>query len=134
MGHIHIGYDDHNYATSTEIVRAMDLFLSVPLVLMEPDNERKKMYGKAGSYRNQPWGVEYRSTSNYIFSSVELMKWAYNQTLLAIKFLNDDNSNKLYSEKSDIIDAINDKNKVVAKQLIEKYNLIVIGEPVAKLV
>ncbi len=55
-GHIHIGYDDFNQTTSDFIVKALDLFISVPLVIAEPENKRKEMYGKAGAYRPQPWG------------------------------------------------------------------------------
>lgn len=55
-GHLHCGYDDFNDETNMLLIKALDLFISVPLVLMEPDNERKKMYGKAGSFRPQPWG------------------------------------------------------------------------------
>lgn len=55
-GHIHIGYDDFNDITNNAIVKALDVFISIPLIFMEPDNKRKEMYGKAGAYRPQPWG------------------------------------------------------------------------------
>lgn len=55
-GHIHVGYDNHNEKTSQLIVRALDLFISVPLILMEPANKRKEMYGKAGAYRLTSYG------------------------------------------------------------------------------
>lgn len=123
-GHIHIGYDNHNELTNRYIVKAMDLFLGVPLINMEPDNKRKEMYGKAGSYRNQPWGVEYRSTSNFIFSSPELMKWAFNQTLKAIEFVNDDSQrSSLDSFSSDIISSINKKDKSTAKYLLDRFKI-----------
>lgn len=55
-GHIHIGYKDHNFITNIQLVKFLDLYLSIPLLLIEPDNERKTMYGKAGAFRHQPWG------------------------------------------------------------------------------
>jgi hypothetical protein len=121
-GHIHVGYPDHNYATNVLIIRAMDLFLSVPLVLMEPDNKRKEMYGKAGAFRHQKHGVEYRVTSNFIYSSEELMKWAFDQTINALKFINTDKGKSQLSISSGlIINCINNKDKELAKQLISKY-------------
>jgi len=123
-GHIHIGYKNHNELTNRYIIKAMDLFVSVPLVLMEPKNERKKMYGKAGAYRNQPWGTEFRGTSNFIFSSPELMKWAFNQTLKAIDFVNsEDGTAMLDSKKVLICEAINTKDKVLAKKLINMFDI-----------
>lgn len=126
-GHIHIGYNNHNELTNQYLVKAMDLFLSVPLVIMEPENRRKEMYGKAGSYRNQCWGVEYRSTSNYIFSSTELMKWAFNQTLLAIKLVNENKGiENLDLYKGLILDSINNKDVKSAKRLIDIFSLEII--------
>lgn len=123
-GHIHVGYNNYNRITNSYIVKAMDLFVSVPLVIMEPDNRRKEMYGKAGAYREQPWGVEYRSTSNYIFSSPELMKWAFNQTLKAIEFINDPSKRSsldYYDNKIQL--TINNKSKVNAEFFVEKFGI-----------
>lgn len=119
-GHIHVGYENHNYKTNLAIVKAMDLFLSVPLILMEPENKRKEMYGKAGAFRHQKHGVEYRVTSNYIYSSEELMRWAYKQTLKAIAFVNTDTFKSCY-DFGRIASAIDNKDVKLAKALIEKY-------------
>ena len=127
MGHIHVGYDDHNVVTNNYIIKALDLFLSVPLVIMEPDNRRKEMYGNAGAYRQQPWGVEYRTTSNYIFSSPELMKWAFEQVEKAIEFVNNDSLRFTLDSYSDsIYGAINKKDIKTSEALISKFNLKVL--------
>lgn len=125
-GHLHLGYDNYNTITSNYIVKALDLFLSVPLVIMEPNNRRKEMYGKAGAYRQQPWGVEYRSTSNYIFSSPELMKWAFNQVKKAIEFVNNDELRFNLDYSYAIAKAIDNKDIDACKSLISKYNLEVL--------
>jgi hypothetical protein len=123
-GHIHVGYDNHNYVTSNYIIKALDLFISVPLVLMEPNNKRKEMYGKAGSFRPQPWGVEYRSPSNFIISSPELMEWAFNQVLKAIDFVNDDNTRSMLDRHSyEIQTAINNKSLEHTKKLIKMFSI-----------
>lgn len=123
MGHIHIGYDNHNEVTNHEIIKALDLYLSVPLVLMEPDNLRKEMYGKAGAYRNQPWGVEYRVTSNYIYSSPELMTWAFEQVNEAINFLNAGGFKDFDIYPYSIVNIINNNDKENAQALVKKLNI-----------
>jgi hypothetical protein len=121
MGHIHISYDNHNPEMSMKIVKALDLYLSIPLVLMEPDNKRKTMYGKAGAYRLTKYGLEYRSPSNFIFSSPELMKWAFERVIQAIQRIND--SNGQFSPSSGIIDTINTNNKKSAQYYVENYGI-----------
>jgi len=55
--HVHIGYENPNDDTNRELAKAMDLFLGVPSILMEPNNERRAVgYGQAGNYRNQKHG------------------------------------------------------------------------------
>lgn len=68
MGHIHLGYNDievpfngriHKYKVDEQrarIVQAMDLFIGIPSVIMEPDNKRKELYGQAGAFRPKPYG------------------------------------------------------------------------------
>lgn len=122
-GHIHVGYENHNYKTNMAIVKAMDLFLSIPLILMEPENKRKEMYGKAGAFRHQKHGVEYRVTSNFIYSSEELMRWAYQQTLKALTFVNSPEF-KSCLDFGRISKAIDEKDVKLAKALISKYESI----------
>lgn len=134
--HVHLGFDDievpyngdeelYNYEPDTqrcEIVKALDLFLSIPLVLMEPDSRRKELYGKAGAFRPKPYGLEYRTTSNYYLSSPDLMKWAYNSTTSAIDFLN--NNGTLTKKLSKYIRSVIDSNnKDAANDLIKEYGL-----------
>lgn len=117
-GHIHVGYKDHNYETNMKLARIIDTFISIPLILMEPDNDRKTMYGKAGAFRHQPWGVEVRTTSNYIFSSPELMEWAFNQVKAAIDFYN--NGTEVYDDVQTII---NTKNTKLATRIMTKFGI-----------
>jgi len=124
-GHIHIGYNNPNLDTSLQIIKAMDLFLGVPSVLYDQDKERKKMYGKAGACRFKNFGTEYRVLSNFwIFNDV-LIEWAFNNTLCAIKFINDNkNFDKLIEKESElIINTINSQNKEEAEKLIKKYKI-----------
>lgn len=130
-GHIHIGYkdpekfDQQTYLGDPErsrIVKALDLFIGIPSVIMEPDNERKQLYGCAGSFRPKPYGVEYRTLSNYYLQDEKLTKWVYNSAKKAIDWLNSgqdiDNDISLL-----IQDTINTNNKEVANEIITSFQL-----------
>lgn len=121
--HVTLGYDDPNEFVNLMWVKAMDLFTSVPSVLQEPDNERKKLYGKAGAFRHTPFGVEARSLSNYILTDKKLINWVYDQTVEAINFVNAGDVHRLEEEADIIISAINDKDEDKARYLIDKFNI-----------
>ena len=105
-----------------QIIKSADLHLGVPAVIMEPDNKRKELYGKAGAYRPKPYGVEYRTISNFYLKTRELISWAYNAAKESIEFLN--NGNTIDKELGDFIrETINNNDKEAAKYLINTFNL-----------
>ena len=85
-GHIHIGYEDVKFEMNLKIVQAMDLFLGLPSLILDKDTERRKMYGKAGCFREKNYGVEYRTLSNFWIASEESINWAFNQSHRAVNF------------------------------------------------
>jgi hypothetical protein len=141
-GHIHVstplfgGYresDDNPFIPNVEtenpmegifLVRTMDRFLGVPSVLMDKDTERKKLYGKAGCFRPKPFGVEYRTLSNFWIFDSELRRWAYNQTQKAVsQFTNPEWREKLDLEHplgSAIVKCINTNNREMAQEIINE--------------
>lgn len=123
-GHIHIGYKNPNPFINLMLVKAMDLYVGVPSILLEPDNERKMMYGKAGAFRNKDYGVEYRTISNYYLASKKLTDWIFTNTLKAIDFVKRGGCNMFtWTDKEEIVNTINYNDKLKAKELIEKYNI-----------
>ena len=120
-GHVHIGYDMESEVSATNIVRMMDLHLGVPSVLMDKGELRKQLYGKAGAYRIKPYGVEYRTLSNFWIFDDARIGWVWDNTNRAFeaaqKFEIDEQSGK------DIVAAINGNDKDLAKSLIHKFNL-----------
>lgn len=69
-GHIHIGWTmgvdialQQHKDICEHLIRNLDLY-TVPFLKLEHDNERRKLYGKAGAYRLKEYGVEYRTPSN----------------------------------------------------------------------
>lgn len=121
--HITLGYENPNKILNAQWIKAMDLFVGIPSVIQEPDNERKALYGSAGCYRNTNFGVEYRSTSNYLLKDKELIMWAFDNTTKAIEFVNDGKVILLEEEADIIIAAINNNDKIMAKYMIDKYRI-----------
>jgi hypothetical protein len=116
-GHIHVETEKDGKS----VVRLMDLFLGVPSVLMDTGEDRKKLYGKAGAHRIKPYGVEYRTLSNFWIFSDRLIQWAWDNTQRAVESELDVS---VYADR--ILQAINGNDKEVAKQLVEEFNLEVI--------
>lgn len=123
-GHVHVGYK-LNKKQKQELVRYMDLVLSVPAQYMDVDGEvRKRLYGKAGACRYKSYGVEYRSLSNFWVFSPRLREWVYDNTERALVAVL--NGESVASEKDNILAAVDGGDRKVAHELIQKYNLEVV--------
>jgi len=58
-----------------QTVKFIDLFTAIPSVLLDPGEggkARRELYGKAGSFRYTPYGLEYRTLSNYWMADIAL--------------------------------------------------------------
>ncbi len=123
-GHIHVGYDDISTQASLNIIKAMDLFLGVPSILLDSDTQRRELYGKAGAFRFKPYGVEYRTLSNFWIFSKDTIEWVFENTSKAVEFVNnEDNISILNSLSNEIQTTINTNNLESAKALLEKFNI-----------
>lgn len=133
-GHLHIGYENApafnplGFYDSIEdiercsIIQALDLHIGVPSVILEPDNDRKTLYGKAGAYRPKVYGVEYRTPSNFYLQSRKLTMWMYEAVNNAIDWLNDGNFiDNIMGEH--ISNTINNNDKYEAQNLIDQFQL-----------
>ena len=129
--HIHLGienparYSRFSYKPSeryTQIVKALDLHLAVPSILIEPPNERRKLYGKAGSFRPKSYGLEYRTLSSYFADDKGKITWVYQATQDAINWLNE--GNVVSDQLSDLLlQTINNNDAEQADLLIKEFNL-----------
>lgn len=79
-GHIHVGFEAQDDIDRAMLIHWMEIYLGLPSVLLDPDRDRRGVYGKAGSCRFKPYGVEYRTLSNFWTTDAGLIRWAYNQT------------------------------------------------------
>lgn len=64
-GHIHVAYDNPTPEKSIRLARLLDMTVGAPLAKVDPDKRRAKLYGRPGAIRFKPYGLEYRTPSNY---------------------------------------------------------------------
>lgn len=63
-GHLHIGYDK-NVIPASFLVQFLDLTITLPMLRFDVQGKRRGWWGMPGIYRNKPYGLEYRSLSNF---------------------------------------------------------------------
>lgn len=89
--HIHISYDQNEEEPTLEttefFVKALDMFLGVPSVLIDKDNKRRKLYGRAGCFRLKEYGLEYRVLGSGMLDH-RIFPWIYSNVKAAANFLN----------------------------------------------
>lgn len=123
--HIHVGWDNPNTSTRLELIKAMDLFLGVPSIILDDDSTRRNLYGKAGAFRITPYGVEYRVLSGFFLSNKSLEGWMFDQTMKAIDFVNE--GNKVLNINNTIVNTINESNYEMAYIICAENNISVIN-------
>jgi hypothetical protein len=62
-GHLHLGYN--RKVPPHIMVKFLDVLLGLPSLLHDKQGMRRQYYGLPGLYREKPYGLEYRSLSNY---------------------------------------------------------------------
>lgn len=101
-GHIHIGWtkpkddkwpteydvtDPGHFEACCMLAKTLDLYLGVPSIVWDKDVTRQELYGKPGTFRPKPYGMEYRVLSNKWLEKPHLRSLVYNNTIDAIKAL-----------------------------------------------
>lgn len=83
-GHAHIGgfysddeYDPIHFDDCCRLARILDENVGVYSILWDKDDNRRKMYGRAGSFRPKKYGMEYRTLSNMWIFSDKLVDFVY---------------------------------------------------------
>lgn len=84
-GHVHIGLEDKTPWNVLRVIRNMDKYLGVWSVIADPDDKRRQLYGKAGAFRPQPHGTEYRTLSNFWIFDPNLIGEVWDRTQEAIQ-------------------------------------------------
>lgn len=119
-GHVHVGTKKDPF----HVIQALDLYLGVPSVLIDKDTQRRKLYGKAGCYRPKPYGVEYRTLSNFWIWNNDTIKWVYHQVNDALEAAEDIHYNFNDEMTDEVITCINTGDKKLASKFIDIYDII----------
>lgn len=119
--HIHVGYPEHNIDTSIAMLRYVDACVGLPSILYDTDVERRNLYGKAGCFRLQPYGFEYRTLSSFWIDNPSRMSFIWKQVMWALYLYERGCS---LPDSRDIQNAINNNDVEKARMLIEEYKLI----------
>ncbi len=117
-GHVHVGTKQNPF----QVIQCLDVFLGLPSVLLDSDTERRKLYGKAGCFRFKPYGVEYRTLSNFWIWDKSTIGWVYHNTQQALDFC-ENNSEFSDEQQYRIQNAINKNDKSMATHLINSYGV-----------
>lgn len=108
-GHVHLGSDGEavhsDYPQSIITTRLLDLFVGIPSMYVDHDPtsaRRRILYGKAGRYRPKPYGLEYRSLSNFWLASPKLVDLIYDLCKFTVDFVENGKHDKYYSFDEDL--------------------------------
>jgi hypothetical protein len=123
-GHVHVGFKP-GALDGPKLIRAMDLYLGVPSVLMDKGELRKQLYGKAGAFRKKSYGMEYRTLSNFWVFDDRLTQWVWENTERAVQAV--DSQFAIDDYRDSILDAINNNNKDAARFLAQECKLEVLN-------
>lgn len=119
-GHIHIEIKDG--LDILEVVKAMDWFVGCQMITFDNDRDRRRLYGKPGSFRKKPYGVEYRTASNAWIQDEGTIRWVWEQTDKAVDWVRA--GNKFTDEQGELIQkCINDSSVEILEQLSKELPL-----------
>jgi hypothetical protein len=116
-GHVHIGFPATGKQDVLDLIKLLDLRVSIPLVLKYPMTERRSLYGKAGAYRPTPYGCEYRTPDNYWLADKNSRMWMFKTVYNAVSDLLDDR--RRYGTKSMLFEEINQFRSMICKAINE---------------
>lgn len=133
-GHIHVSFTKDGKVPELSdictVVKALDVFLGVPSVLLDTDKDRRQVYGKAGAFRPKKYapgveGVEYRTLSNFWFRDAEYCTFVFRNVCQAFDYMNqhglDSVETQLNQHKGEITETINGCLPESAKDFSSRY-------------
>ncbi len=99
--------------------------------MLDADVDRRKVYGKAGAFRQTNYGHEYRTPSNFWIKNDKLRQWIFTQTQDALDFASN-HADILMNDKviGELIqDCINNHEENTADWLCNEFSIEV---PIAR--
>lgn len=123
-GHAHIGYDFADRSELFDTIKALDLLLGTYSVLHDSDVRRRELYGKAGRFRPKPYGLEYRTLSNFWYNSEDHMRQVFRRCVAAVTHRQELASIMQNPElQAAVVQSINTSDAALAREVIDNANL-----------
>jgi hypothetical protein len=116
-GHVHIG----GQFTEIEVIdlaKLADMYIGVPSLLIDPDDRRRELYGKAGAMRFKPYGVEWRTGSNFWIQTEKRIGWVFDQVNRLLRALKEGQR-----APAEVQEIINTGDRVGAAHFCAKHSL-----------
>ena len=113
--HLHF---DCNPEDVIPLIKNLDMFLGIPALVLEPENERRNIYGKAGAFRETRYGCEYRHLSSW-FQQEQYLDFIFKNSKKAFEY-----TQKGFVADRNIESIINNKDLKTAKEIIKEFNLL----------
>jgi hypothetical protein len=122
-GHVHISwpYPDKDIKARACAVMYADVYIGIPMVLIDPYLIRRNTYGKAGNFRPKPYGIEYRTPSNAWLRHEKYMKYIFEQAMTVAKLVYRLDTN--FCIDPIIPKIINTADVDLAAKIMAKYNI-----------
>ena len=102
------------------MIKLLDVFLGIPSVIIDPDKERRKLYGRAGAFRLTKYGFEYRTLSSYMMSKDSILNLICELLMLALEY----DGTTLAFDKDQIQHIINESDVEEAKKFLNNFDYI----------
>jgi hypothetical protein len=123
-GHVHISWENPTPDQLQAVVRAFDVYVVVPSILVTKRNERRSLYGRAGAFRPKDYGVECRALDNFWVGNVRDCHHIFEQTLRMINLLNHEDEwimEDMQEAQEDIQNCINNHDPDLALKIMENF-------------
>lgn len=116
-GHIHIGLK-MGRMDKIALGRLLDANVGLWSVTVDTDKQRRELYGKAGAIRDKPYGLEYRTLSNFWLRDERYMLSVWNYVHQAIEQWRDRDFSLIEKHGATIFNTINNSDADTAKELL----------------
>lgn len=131
--HICVGFkgsleDTHAYYKEIcSIIKCCDLFLGVPSLLLDRDNQRRSLYGKAGDFRLKQLKedlvvLEYRTLGGH-FNSLDMTKWRIEQFIKALEYYENSNLKDLIECEDTIQQSIDSGDTSYVEHILNHFKI-----------
>lgn len=127
-GHVHIGFGHLCTVTKQEQERVgmmCDYLLGLPSLLEDDDDMRRELYGKAGAIRYKPYGVEYRTLSNYWIWDAGMIETIHHRAQKAFQERHRLEELQALIPIADVQQVINTNNREQAKAFLSILNSVI---------